>query len=173
MRLVINRPFFFVSSIWNYFFHHNFTSKMFDLSQTKPYKKISFWSEFETGEMKDDPSINKLSKASWLMIANAMLVDASTWAFPSYNIVIWVFAKIVVFNASSDVPNRQKNLILLTSIFSLTTVMSIMFDAIYCICWGGEVRNAGMFGLMPYVLYFPRFKTQLQHLALSDICWRQ
>jgi hypothetical protein len=90
-------------------------------------------------EMKDDASINNLSKTSWFMIASAMLVDASTWAFPSYNIVIGVFAKIVVFNASSQVPNREKNLILLTSIFSMTTVMSNIFDAIYCICWGGEI----------------------------------
>ena len=84
-------------------------------------------------DMNDDVSINKLSKTSWLMIANSMLVDASTWAFPSYNIVIGIFAKIVVYNASSQVPNREKNLILLTSIFSMTTVMSIIFDGIYCI----------------------------------------
>ena len=86
-----------------------------------------------------EPSISKLSKMSWIMIANAMLIDTSTWAFPSYNIVIGLLAKMVVLHSGSNSSDHQ-NEILVIVFFSTTAIISIVFDIVYCFCWGREVR---------------------------------
>ena len=93
---------------------------------------------------------SKLCNVSWIIIANSLLIDTCyARAFPSYNILIGVLAKIVVYQSQSnnselDVDCQNKSLaisVLSYSFFSTTTVISIIVDIIYCFCWGRQVRT--------------------------------
>ena len=98
----------------------------------------------------------RLSKISWTIIAVSLLIDVShTRAFPSYNILVGVFGTYLANQATGLVESNvdrdnheyenfeiehEKSFLASTAAYSTLTLVSILIDVVYCICWGREVR---------------------------------
>ena len=95
-----------------------------------------------------------ISKTSWCIMILSLLIDMISHArsFPSYNIVIGVFAwyaaqsfkmedgkYIPNDNNQNTTPSSTSTLVNILSCFTTMTLFSIILDVVFCFIWGSEI----------------------------------
>lgn len=86
------------------------------------------------------------SKLSWCILFLSILIDiiSHTRAFPSYNIVIgifaWFCAQLVKIQNVENEGNKKQDTILGTlSCFTTLSIISLILDVSFCFIWGRDI----------------------------------
>lgn len=128
-----------------------------------------------------------ISKASWCIMTLSLLIDMISHArsFPSYNIVIGVFAwyaaqsfKIVdgkyspnnhhsTIPTSSTITTSTSTLMNTLSCFTTMTLFSIILDIVFCFIWGSEIIDGDVRSVK---LSFSLFIMNMLPKAVATLC---
>ena len=115
--------------------------------------------DHNVAKRRKDKAQKRFSRVSWCIIAFSLLTDTShVRSFPSYNIMLGVWAcycghcKIDGKCCDSKTKKRQQcdngmysiQIQKMVTAFGITTLASILFDAIFCFLWGKEVSYSLM-----------------------------